>query len=347
MVKVRNRVTLSTVADAAGVSIGTVSAVLNNRQVARRIAPATVEVVRLAARKLGYMPDISARRLRVQHDSRRSAVIAFITSYEAPLSVVTPIVLGLRDATQARGKGKEITFTLLVEMFSVGRLSEMPGLLSKQMFNAALICNTDEEDDLFLGRTHLPYPVVLLNRVIAGYNCVVEDAAGGARAAEALVRAKSKRLAVIHGSPLTQATKARVDSFMSMASRLLGVPPVEIVAKTLSEDAACSAMRQFLVSRSKIDGLFTVTDSMALGAYNAMKEAGLRIPQDVAVVGVGDYGISPYFDPQLSTVGVRLEEYGRKVSSLVLDTLSTGGGEGPKRVDIPVDFVARGSSSRS
>lgn len=347
MAKVRNRVTLGTVADTTGVSIGTVSAVLNNRHVARRIAPATVEVVRLAARKLGYMPDISARRLRVPNDSRRSAVIAFITSYEAPLSVVTPIILGLRDATQARGRGQDITFTLLVEMFSVGRLFKMPGLLSKQMFNAAIICNTDEQDDLFLGRTHLPYPVVLLNRVISGYNCVVEDAAGGARAAEALVKAKAKRLAVIRGNPLTQGTKARADSFMSMASRLLGVSPLEIVAKALSEDAACKAMKHFLASGEKIDGLFTVTDSMALGAYNAIKEVGLRIPQDVAVVGVGDYGISPYFDPPLSTVGVRLEEIGRKASTLVLDTLSTGGSVEPKRIDIPVDFVPRGSSSRS
>ena len=340
------RATVKGIAAAAGVSIGSVSTVLNNRHLERRISLETVEKVRAAARGLGYLPNISARRLRSGASVKHTIVIAFITSFEAPLGIVNQFIYALRKAVSDGTRcSKDRSFSLMIEMFSAGRLRDMPGLLTGDHFNAAIIANTTPEDDQYLARVHLPFPVVLVNRALPRYACVVEDPTSGAQAAEVLIRAKRTRLAVLHGSPLTQATQARVESFMTMAARQLGRPAEEIIAKTLDEADAFAAMSRFLAGGGRIDGLYAANDSLALGAYHAIKQRELAIPDDIAVVGVGDYEIAPFFDPPLTCVGVSRSQIGEAASRLLLRQLEQGGEE-PVRAEIPVETVLRESSGQ-
>ena len=337
--KPRERATVRGIAAAAGVSIGAVSSVLNSRHVERRIAPETVEKIRAAAAGLGYLPNISAKRLR--SGGKNNVVLALVTSFEAPIPLVNHFIIALRSA-MAAGKfpHAEGAFSVMIEMFPAGRLHELPGLLSGDHFNAAILLNTTAEDDAFLNRSALPYPVVLVNRLIAGYAAVVE---AGSRAAEILIRAKRRRLAVIHGSPLTQTTRARVNGFMHRGAELLGQPAHEIKAATLSESAGYEAMRSFLKRGPEIDGLYAVSDALALGAYRALKEHGLKIPSDVAVVGVGDYEISPFFDPPLMSVGVSHQALAEEASRLLLLQLGGVGAARPT-VTVPLAETLRASS---
>ena len=273
------------IADAAGVSIGSVSSVLNNRHVERRISPETVERIRAAAAELGYLPNISARRLRSGGRAKNTVVLALLTSFEAPIPLVKHFIVALQRAASG---ASDHSFSLLIEMFPAGHLHEMPGLLTGDRFNAALIMNTTAADDAFLNRVHLPYPTVLVNRAIPGHASVVEAATTGGRPAEILFRGKRQCLAVLHGSPLTQSTRARVDAFMQRSAQLTGNAPAEIIAENLSEMASYEALRTFLKKGGKCDGLYAVSDALALGAYRAIKERGLTIPGDVAVIGVGD-----------------------------------------------------------
>ncbi len=323
-------VTVRSIAEAAEVSIGSVSSVLNNRHVERRISLDTVERIKAVAQRLGYLPNIGARRLRSGTSARRTLVLALITSYEAPLTLVNHFVSGLREVAHGPQESlMEESYLLLIDMFAAGRLSELPGLTTGAHFNAAIITNTTTEDDAFLARTPLPFPVVLVNRLISGYASVTEHADCGRRAAEILVGRQRKHLAVLHGSPLTQITKIRADSFRRRAAELTGNAVADIVAEGLSEGAAAKAMARFLQKKGNaIDGLYTVTDGKALGAYHAIREAGKRVPDDIAVIGVGDYDISPYFDPPLSTVGVPHSELGRAAARLLLERLRSPGSRG-------------------
>jgi len=334
------RATVRGIADAAGVSIGSVSSVLNNRHVERRISPATVEKIRAAAAELGYLPNISARRLRSGGSSKNTVVLALITSFEAPIPLVKHFIAALQRAVAA---GSDHSFSLLIEMFPAGHLQEMPGLLTGDHFNAALIMNTTAADDAFLTRVHLPYPSVLVNRAIPGYASVVEAVTTGARPAEILFRSKRQRLAVLHGSPLTQSTRARVDTFMQRSTQLTGSAPAEIVAENLSETAGYEALQAFLERGGKCDGLYAVSDALALGAYRAIKERGLTIPADMAVMGVGDYDISPFFDPPLSCVGVSHRELAEQASALLLQQLARGAEPG-RTVAVPLVEALRASS---
>jgi len=338
------QITVRNLAEAAGVSIGAVSSVLNNRHVERRISEETVEKVKAAAARLGYLPNIGARRLRTGASARPTIVLALITSYEAPLSLVNHFVTGLREAAGSAPEGTEgVSYKLLIEMFAAGKLRELPGLLSGDHFNAAIITNTTTEDDDFLARTQLPYPSVIVNRRIPGYPGVVERAGGGARAAEILVKMKRRKLAVVHGSPLTQITRARVDEFIEAALRMTGVAPTEIVASHLSEEAAAAAVALALKKERAIDGLYAVTDGKALGAYHAIEESGLSIPADIAVIGVGDYAISRFFSPPLSCVGVAHSELGRVAAQLLMRRLRNVG-QSDDRIELNFEEHLRAST---
>lgn len=341
----RNRVTVRTIATQAGVSIGAVSSVLNNRHVERRIAFETVEKIRGIAQRLGYIPNLGARRLRSGTAERDSIVLAFITSYEAPLNLVSFLVTALRASVAEQPGWSGRHTSLVVEMFSAGNLKEMPGLLTGDHFNAAIITNTTAEDDQFLERNHLPYPVVLVNRSIPRYSCVVEDPAVGHEAAEMLLKSRKRRLAVLYGTPLTQSTKGRVDRFMRTVAEKIGHAPFEIVASGLSEVSGYEGMRRFLEKKHRIDGLYVVTDGLALGAYRAIKHSGLRIPRDVAVVGVGDSEVAEFFDPPLSVAGVSRSETGKEAIRLLMRQLEQSDLP-PLKVEIPVSGTRRESSGR-
>lgn len=338
------RVTVENIAEYAGVSIGAVSSVLNNRHLERRISAETVMRIREAAAKLGYLPNISARRLRSRASSRNSIVLALVTSFEAPIPLVNHFILAVRSAAaQLKGPLADGSFSVMVEMFSAGRLRDMPGILTGDHFNAAIILNTTAEDDHFLNRSHLPYPVVLVNRSVPGYAAVFEEGSAGARAATILADARRVKLGVLHGTPLTQITQTRVDSFMREASARLGKQAEEIITDKLSERGAYEAMKAFLERGGEVDGLYAVSDALALGAYQAIKERKLRIPDDIAVLGVGDYEIAPYFDPPLSAVGVSHRDMAERASSLLLSQLVQTAT--PRlQIALPVEEMLRASS---
>ena len=151
---------------------------------------------------------------------------------------------------------------------------------------------------------------------------------------------------MLHGSPTTQVTDIRINSFMRRVSDRLGSPVREIVADTLTEIAAVESMAKFLAGSDTIDGLYAITDGMALGAYHAIKQAGLTIPTDIAIVGAGDYDFSALFDPPLTTVGADPKRQGAEAVHLLLDLIHQRLPHNSKIVN-PVETRPRASVSRA
>ena len=330
------RVTVRSIARRAGVSIGAVSSVLNNHHEKRRIAADTVRRIRAAVAELGYLPNINARRLRGGSEAQNTIMIAIITSFQAPLPVINHFILALREAAAEEADNpRHPLFSLVIEMFNAGKLHELPGLLTGEHFNAAILTNTTAEDDRFLRDHVLPYPVVLVNRTVQDYPSVIEDPKSGHKAAAILMQIERRKLGVLYGQPLTQTTQRRVESFLQ-AVRAAGLPPAgEIVASGLNEEAARAAMAQFLARGIPLDGLYAVTDGLALGAFQAIKRAGKTIPGDIAVVGIGDYEISPFFDPPLSSVGVSHSELAHAAARMLLRRIGVAK-RGLLRLTVPV-----------
>jgi len=325
----------------AGYSHAAVSSVLNGRAAERRISLGTVERVKDAARALGYIPNIAARRLRSNTAGRSQAVLAVITSFETPLLLVSRAARALQRQIEDTGSA-HTQFTVSIEMFHAGRLSELPGILTNDCFSGALIANTVGSDDLFLTQARIPFPVVLIGRRVAGYASVVENAATGSEAARLLMGSGCRRWAVLYPALSTQASQSRVRQFVAAAAAA-GLPPVrEIACADRSEQAGCAAMREHFRGRNRADGVFAINDTLAIGAYHAVREAGLSIPRDLCFVGVGDNDASPFLAPPLTCVGSSENALHEEAARLLLRNFSGHPAAAP--LELPLVTALRGST---
>jgi len=295
-------VTIYEIAKHVGVSPAAVSSTLSNRHVERRLATDTVRKIREAAASLGYVPNMAGRRLRAHKSATRQFDLAIVTSFEAPLPLVGQVLKALQNAVDIQ-TDETTRYAVSIEMYHAGRLSEKPALLDANRYHGVIITNTLPKDDAFLGEARLPYPVVVLGRRIPRYCCVLEAPDFvGRRSAEVLLDARCQRPAILHGRQLTHTTADRLAAFTKAVRERDGHEPVAIVSAGLQPRDGAAAMEDFFARGGQLDGLFSVNDSLAAGAYQAIKVSGRRIPEDIAVVGVGDYELAEYLDPPLTTV---------------------------------------------
>lgn len=344
MARGENRpVTVHTIAEHVGVSPAAVSTVLANRHEERRLASATVDRIRQAVRELGYVPNVAARRLRAHDPEVRHMELGILTSFEAPLFLVSRALREIQRTVDARSAADR-RFSVSIDMFHAGRLREMPGLLSASRFNGVILTNTLPADDAFLRSTTLPYAVVVQGRQLDNYCCVLETpGAGGRRAAEILAASGRREPAVLVPALLTETTADRAESFCAAVRERTGREPLRIVAGGFTPESGADAVQAHLAAKPGCDAIFSVTDTLALGAFHALKAGRRRVPQDVAVVGVGDHEHADYFDPPLTCVG---PSYDRVVAEIVtlLFSLMNRRRVNPTAVFVPPVVAARASA---
>lgn len=338
-------ITITELSKRLGLSVATISSVLNNRHLERRISAQTVDIVRKAAAEAGYLPNISARRLRT-YGANNYLVIAIITSYQAPLPLISASLSALHRVAQESAY-QHMPFVTEVDMFDAGRLRDLPGLLDGSRFNGAIIANTIPEDDKFFAAHTIPIPVVFIGRDIPNC-CSVRDLADqtGRQAAEILFSAGTKKPAILRPRLLTQTTTGRLKGFSEAVRNATGQEPDQIIAEGFREKDGYEAMTAYLGQKPPVDGLYALIDSLAVGAYLAIKQKGLRIPQDLAVIGTGDYPVAPYLNPPLSTFTRSQYNMHEEAVRLLLRQL-TGEIKSPTQVVIPVIPVLRESTRRA
>ena len=336
-------VTVHSIAEHVGVSPAAVSTVLANRHEERRLAPATVERIRQAVRELGYVPNIAARRLRAHDPDVRHMELGILTSFEAPLFLVSRALRELQRTVDTR-TSPERRFSVSIDMFHAGRLSEMPGLLSASRFNGVIITNTLPADDAFLRSTTLPYAVVVQGRRLANYCCVLETPGeGGRRAAEILLARGHRNLVVLTPSLITETTADRAEAFCAAVRAKSGREAARVAADGFTPASGAQALRGHMEAHPRCDGLFAVTDTLALGAYHAIKEIGRRVPEDVAVVGVGDHEHADYFDPPLTCVGPIYDHVVQEIVTLLFNLMNRRR-VNPTEVFVPPTVASRASA---
>ncbi|MES2692889.1 MAG: LacI family DNA-binding transcriptional regulator [Verrucomicrobiota bacterium] len=336
-------VTVHTIAEHVGVSPAAVSTVLANRHEERRLAPATVERIRQAVRELGYVPNVAARRLRAHDPEVRHVELGIITSFEAPLFLVSRALRQMQKAVDTR-TAPDRKFSVTIDMFHAGRLREMPGLLNAARFNGAIITNTLPEDDAFLRETTLPYAVVVQGRRLANYCCVLETPGEvGRRAAEILLARGCRHLAVVTPALLTETTADRATAFAAAVQAATGTEPPRLRADGFTPASGSAAVVAHVRAEPACDGLFAVTDPLALGAYHAVKSARRRVPEDVAIVGVGDTENADFFDPPLTCVGPVYDRVLEEIVTLLFNLMSRKRVR-PVEIFVPPEVTRRDSA---
>ncbi|GAA1030498.1 LacI family DNA-binding transcriptional regulator [Virgisporangium ochraceum] len=319
-----DRVTLADVAHRAGLSKTTVSLVLNGREGTRLSAEAHQRVF-AAAEELGYRPNVAARSLR----TRKTATIAFVSDIVATTRFAGGMIRGALDAAREHDHVLLIAETQGDATFEKHAIDAMLDRQVDGVIYAAMATRR-----LTVPAALHAGPVVLLNATIAdGLPCVLpDDERGGRTAATALLsQGHRDRIAVIGRNQLKE-----TDPEVSLAAdaRLNGIrAALADVGAKLLRAASCpewlpehgyTAMRSLLRRAVRPTAVVCMNDRLAFGAYQALADAGLIVPDDISVVSFDDDPIAAWLRPGLSTVALPHETMGRRAVDLLLDGQTTG-----------------------
>jgi LacI family transcriptional regulator len=244
---------------------------------------------------------MAAKKLRSQSGKLRSFDIAVVTSFEVPMQ----FTLGLMHAIEKMSlldKYKDYHFFTQIVMFHAGRISEMAGILDESRFNGAIITNTMPQDDKFFMENEVSYPVVFLGRDLSKYNCVTVDVnMAGKMAADVLLeKCHCTKPVVLVPNMLTQATNGRLEGFRAECNQK-NIDCCILEAKGFLEENGYNSLMEYISGGGQIDGLYSVFETLAIGAYHAIKQHGLKIPDDVAVIETGETSICKFMEPPMSS----------------------------------------------
>jgi DNA-binding LacI/PurR family transcriptional regulator len=333
-----SRPTLDQVAERAGVGRGTVSRVINGSP---QVSERTRQLVEAAVAELGYVPNLAARALV----TRRTDAVALVISEPGDRVFAEPffaaVVRGISAGVTAAGRQ-------LVLAFAAGQERRIERYLTPQHVDGVLLVSLHGDDPLPQQLRARGLPVVLGGRPPRGYDgaYVDVDNLGGARAGVVhLLQRGRRRIATITGPHDMGAGQDRLAGYRAaLAGAGLAEDPSLIVEGDFSEVSGVQAMRGLLERRPDVDGVFVANDLMAVGALRALRDAGRRVPEEVAVVGFDDSPVSRVTDPPLSTVRQPVEELGREMAEMLVRLISGAGDQARESAVLPTELVVRSSS---
>lgn len=340
-------VTLDDVAARAGVSRMTVSNALRGKAVVR---PETARKVIAAAEELGYHPNLAARQL----SSGRTHVIGLTV---ADFDLIFPAALAAAISDQAQTLGYQVI--VQQTRFSHDFEQHILSSATSQICDGTIVCwpsSASAEMETF-ARAH---PLVLLDGfgLEGRCDCVFTPCTDGmAAATRHLVDHGCRRVLMLGGSYLPPEQFANADTsercrIRGAAEGLLssGLPyrADDVYPCGWTREAGYRRMRAILDERRDFDGVCCLNDPIAIGAHKALTEAGVRVPQDVAVTGFDGVEDGRYLAPGLTSVTIDVHEAADTCLKLLIDRIERGTEHppAPRTIDLGYRVEARGSGER-
>ncbi|MCH9276551.1 LacI family transcriptional regulator [Bifidobacterium amazonense] len=307
------RVTLADVARAAGVSLATASKAMHN---VTRVSAATRARVQQTAKDMGYRPNATAQSLA----TGRSNAIGLITSdFQGVFS--TPILLGVEDELGVRSNSV--------------MLCNARGDAMLEKTYAQFLLSRNVDGLIIVGQDTNPRPPLDVDTaapIVYAYapssdpaDCSItcDNVGAGRMAVEHLISCGKRRIAIIAGEGSYKAAHDRVQGART-ALQQAGLQPVGPVrAGGWSADWGRAATRLLLDQHVEFDGVVCQSDAIAWGCMDALKERGLSIPGDVAVIGHDDWAhIVQGLSPKLTSISNRTNEIGRMAARTIIDAVA-------------------------
>lgn len=334
------QVTLAEVARQAGVSLATASRVLNGST--RQVSEELSDRVLRTAEQLGYVPNASAQAL-----ARNSSSLVGLVVHDITDPYFSCIAAGVTRVAEEAG--------LVVVLGTTGRRPEreveLLSTLRAHRARAVVLAGSRTTDRASQSRlaaeieafTEQGGRVACVSQAKLGTDTVVPgNRAGGRALARELTALGHKKFAVLGGPPELVVARDRLAGFKAGLSDA-GVAPPMVINGAFTRDGGYEAALELLASKSRATCVFAVTDVMAMGAMAALRERGVRVPEDMSIAGFDDIPTLRDTVPALSTVRLPLEEMGEIAAGLVLDA----GGDEARTVRVAGEVVLRASTAHN
>lgn len=331
------KVTLKAVADRLGLTPGTVSATLNNSPAARSIPEHTKERIFAAAKELQYRPNFFARTLRV----KRTFTIGVIAE-EIGDAYGSQVISGIEKYLTRQN----YFFLTVVHRHDPKLLQTYSQMLLQRGVEGFITV-----DASILEEPSLPTVAVAGHRQIAGVTNIVLDHKRAVRLAlEHLKGLGHEEIAFLKGQVFSSDSEDRWNAITEVAAELgIRIRPeltIQIESKDSTPEVGFPVTRKLLARKERFTALFAYNDISAIGAIWALREAGLRVPHDVSVVGFDDIPGAAFANPALTTVRQPLVRMGEIAAQALVSEIEERDGYVPE-IAIEPEFVIRDSTARA
>lgn len=323
------------VAELAGVSVATVSRTLKQPE---SVSPKTRNRVLDAVQQAGYQPNQLAARLRSGKTHNLVVLVPTIANV-----FFARVISGMQQVAHEKG------FTLLLSNTQADEQIEM---------SYARMVETAAADGVIQLRAFNPfkreqlnaqslYPMVNACEVLDNVACptvMLDNRAAAAEMTRHLIELGHRNIALVKGPARSPLTRDRVSGYRDALNEAgIAFDEQFLVAGDFSLKAGFDAATQLLALPVRPTAIFCENDEMAIGVMQCLKQAGLRIPEDISVAGFDDISFSEYSDPPLTTIAQPAEEFGRTAVSLLIDVLQ-GRITKAAKVILPFELVIRKST---
>lgn len=331
----RRRPTIIDVARLAGVSKTTVSRVISEND--SLVREETRQKVMEAIRQLGYERNAIARSLRTD---RTCMVILIIPDIANPFW--PEVARGVQDALDAQ----EYTLVLANSDWEAHREHEFLARARRSRFDGVIINPTSVTNaELVAGA--IPAVVVGLGIEYPDLDMVGSDSyAGTTLAMEHLVSLGHQRIGLISGLSRRSSSYSRLASYMDFLQQHEMPVEEELIVKCpYEQESGCQSMHQLLSLTRPPTAVIVANDIMAIGALQAVYEAGLQVPQDVSIVGMDDIYAVSVTTPPLTTVAKQKYELGWQAATFLLERIQDEAPQTPRRHAFSCRLITRGSTA--
>lgn len=335
MTRRSSSVTIRDVARKASVSVATVSRYINkNAPVSTEVAERLNQVMT----ELRYVPHAAARHLA----SRKTRVIGLLLN-NLHNDFFVPLLNGVEAVVRKKG------YNLIVATYHASSRSQMQPPIGPHNTDGLLVFSDGLMDDDLVNLTEAGFPMVLVHRTppphVSIPSVTVENINITQQLVEHLIKEHGKRRILFLRGPLYQEDSVRREAGYRSALQVNGIPIDEnlILNGDFERDVAYEVVNEFLSNENHgaFDAVFTGDDDAAIGVLKSLHEHGIRIPDDVAVIGFDDLGFAPFLNPPLTTVRAPTESVGQIATERLFGLLENNPSD--EVIVLPTEIIYRRS----
>src|SRR2546423_2095813 len=330
-------VTLKQLAARAQVHPSTISRVANN-DASLRIAPQTRQRIEALLRETEYRPNGVARGLKLRQSFVLAVVIPDVTN-----PFFAALFRGIEDGASPRGYNVLLCNT---DGSPEQQRSHLQSLHARRV-DGVILASSVLKDPTVRWLRHQRLPYVLVNRYSeAAHDPFVgsDDLLGGRIATAHLVQLGHRRIGHLAGrSTVSTGVLRRRGYLAALAAGGLSPDPRLVIESGYTEEGGARAAERLFALDDRPTAIFAVTDMTAVGAFGVAHAIGLRVPEDVAIVGYNDIPLANRLVPPLTTVHVPIHDFGSVAARLLLDQIESGELQ-RRRVVFNPELIVRGST---
>ncbi|WP_203651180.1 ribose utilization transcriptional repressor RbsR [Secundilactobacillus yichangensis] len=329
-----HKVTIKELAAKAGVSVTTVSQILNGKS--NRFSSDTIARVHKLQDKLNYIPNFNARNLILNEAKSIGVVVP---------NIGNPFFSSFIDGIQKVSRD----FEYLPFNFSGDNDSQLEEYYVEQLIgrgtNGLIIASssiTKETIDGILKKNRIPYLLMDQNPLSDGDQIRTSDETGGHLVANYLLSMGHKRIAIVVPSNATSNIRLRLTGFREEVINQ-GMDPEQIITvinSPLSKTGGFAAAGA--VINSEVTAVFTVNDEMAIGLYRGLKNKGIQVPTDISVMGYDGIDLGTYVEPELTTIQQPISRMGELAAQLLINRIQKPNID-RQVIELPVRLIERKS----